>query len=380
MKIYELNKVKLQSGTFFKLVIFLLQNGASQDVYESQQGRRNIDEKNIGDKSQFFVDYDGNPISSGASDKPMSKSKSNNFLKRFGGDFMKLGNLKRDFMQKNDVKGSEQSSGFEKSSNRKSFRKNRKVSIGKPTLQSGQERLEKMKCVPIENSQGLSDGNERKNSIVSSISSSASTSPTTADHSVPGSARHNNTTSTDASASKMILNKENSFFLVPPSHKPGTFPTALRQHSEAEDASVTFSTPSSESSSRSHSASDFHHQSADVAGKKLTRPRSVYDNLDESEHSNFSDELLKLLGVRTLGFADDSGVSSTDSSENHLPGVDLAFWSVDNIVEQTQSLRQLLGCWDSNEDLNDNSRFPLSSEGIQSESSEVHLIFIHLTD
>ena len=286
---------------------------------------------------------------------------------------MKFGGFKTQKSQ-SDSKMQEQSSIIDKTnSNRKSLRRNRKISIGRPTLQSGQESLEKMKCVPIEISQNTSDAAERKNSVISSISSSASTSPTSAvpaDSSDSGSTPHSDSTLGEA-PSKIVLNKENSLFLVPPSHKPGTFPTALRQQSEAEEASIPFSIPSSESSSRSHSTSDFHNSNMESNGKKMNRPRSVYDNLDEAEHFNLTEELLKLLGVRPLRAGDDSGVSSTDSSENHLPGVDIAFWSVDDVVEQTHSLQQLLGCWDSNEELNENSQFPLSSEVIPSVSSEV---------
>ena len=285
-------------------------------------------------------------------EKPVQKPKSGRFLKRFGGDLKKLSSIKKTYFIRshaNEVSQDDPTHYGEKGQYRSLRNKNCRFVIGEPTLQEGSEHLTRMKCVPVEH---LSAEYERKNSSHSLISTSSSGRTSSSSYSKPHSDFHGN--SEDAPHEEKTLSRsatltekdaapysENSVFFLHPSHKPGSFPRALR--SQADDDAVPFSSLSSESSSRSPSGSDFTHSSS-----RQGRPASVYDNLQEAGLSTLTQDFLNIFDL--LGDSEYC-VDSSDAPEVNIPGVDVAFWSVDDIVEQTQSLQQMVGSWGDEEDL-----------------------------
>ena len=259
---------------------------------------------------------------------------------------------KRDFLQRSNSvdKAREHSPRSDKLhfSSSRGYKRNHKVIIGEPTLEEGQDRLDQMKCVPVHPFPCSPMG--RKNSSHSLISNSssgdASTSSTSGLRMNPPYESHQSESSdrceTPTASKETSKDKETAVFLAPPTYKPGTFPTILREHTEAE----AFSSPSSESSSRSQSTSDFQNQS-----RKLQRPASIYDNLHEAGLSDLSQDFLSIFDIISpLDLESELFDENVDLLEQNVPSVDVAFWSVDDIVEHTQSLQQMVQTWQSDEE------------------------------
>ena len=328
---------------------------------------------NSGDNNSKLLHHDA-PSASG-DDSPVTekppKQKGSRFLKRFGGDLKKLSSFKkREFLQRSNSadKAQEQSPRSDKLhfSSGRGLRRNHKVVIGQPTLEEGQERFDQMKCVPVHHPACAIHGHiGRKNSSHSLISSSSSGAGSISSASglrmnpfngypclecsnlfegAAGVSKGANLKNTEQSQDRGHL------YLAPPSHKPGAFPTALRERSEAEESTPAFSVPSSESSSRSHSASD-------VAllpdPGKLPRARSIYDNLNETGLCNLTQDFLNIFDLLSpLELEDETKLfeEQVEVLNQRVPAVDVAFWSVDDIVEHTQSLQQMVQSWQSDED------------------------------
>jgi len=146
--------------------------------------------------------------------------------------------------------------------------------------------------------------------------------------------------------------KENSSFVVPHDYKPGTFPSALREKTDDESPNPTTV------SMRSHSISESM-QSAPENVRSFSRPLSVYDNLPETAITGnvTAQDIIKILdpGSPLITGADsDMYMGSVESLEVNGSGIDPAFWSVDDIVEHTQNLQQMVGTWDVDDYDDDN--------------------------
>ena len=146
--------------------------------------------------------------------------------------------------------------------------------------------------------------------------------------------------------------KENSLFMIPHGYKPGTFPAALRERTDNESAVVhsPVSVPT-----RSHSISEAMPSVANTDSLSRTRPMSIYDNLPDTAISGnvSTQDIMKILdpGSPLRGVNDsDAYLGSMDSLDVLGSGVDPAFWSVDDIVEHTQNLQQMVGLWDVGDD------------------------------
>jgi len=347
------------------------------------------------------------PSASGDDSPPVTekpkppKQKGSRFLKRFGGDLKKLSSFKkREFLQRSHSadKAQEQSPRSNKLhfSSGRGIKMNHKVVIGQPTLEEGQERFDQMKCVPIHHPACAIHGHMgRKNSSHSLISSSSSGAGSISSASGSKTNPYDSHPCLEcsnlyevASASKgarykntdHLQDKDNTtLFLAPPSHKPGTFPTALREQTEAEELTPAFSGPSSESSSRSHSTSDFVNL-PDSYGK-LPRARSVYDNLNETGLCNLTQDFLNIFDLLSPLEIENELEEQVEGLDQRVPSVDVAFWSVDDIVEHTQSLQQMVQSWQSDEENYDEtidsmesitgSHFVASSGVVPSVSSDV---------
>ena len=342
---------------------------------QDHSSTNNGDNNNIVGKSlDNLHTHQDNPSPSG-DDSPVTekppKQKGSRFLKRFGGDLKKLSSFKkREFLQRSHSadKAQEHSPRSDKLhfSSGRGMKRNHKVVIGQPTLEEGCERVNQMKCVPVHHPACTVHGQHigRKNSSHSLISTSSSgagsITSTTGSRTNPSFDGHSCLECSNVfdaiSASKKEIEhtqgRNNALYLAPPPHKPGTFPTALREQTEAEEFIPAFSLPSSESSSRSHSASDVTAHWPD-SSRKLLRARSIYDNLDEAGLCSITQDFLNIFDIISpVGIDDETDVleEQVELSNQRVPGVDVAFWSVDDIVEHTQSLQQMVQSWESDEE------------------------------
>ncbi|CAK8697318.1 unnamed protein product [Clavelina lepadiformis] len=304
------------------------------------------------------------------------KVKPNSFLKRVGGDLKKLGSFRRkELLQRANstdaaietepVKAPKNRSNAESRS--KSWRKNKKIVIGEPMLQSGHEKVDMMKCVPIDvTSQGIKElQNQHRGrkgssqSLFSSSSSSggASTASTPACRTTTFPEDISSDTSELQSRTHMTLElnpvtrlsqqERDAMFVIPRGYKPGTFPSAIREKGDADE--IPFSAPSSASSTRSHSASDSFQPLVNDT-RKNSRPMSIYDNLPETalQGDASAQDLINIMDPGILGGVDDSGVydGSQESLDINFSIPDTACWSVDDIVEHTQSLQEKVRGWE----------------------------------
>ena len=138
--------------------------------------------------------------------------------------------------------------------------------------------------------------------------------------------------------------RDNSTFVIPHDYKPGTFPAALREKTEDDVPNPT--TLSMRSNSVSESM-----QSVPENARAASRPMSVYDNLPETAiiGNVTAQDFIKILDPGSPlipGTDSDMFMGSMESLEVNGSGTDPAFWSVDDIVEHTQNLQQMVGTWD----------------------------------
>uniref|UniRef100_H2XWU5 START domain-containing protein n=1 Tax=Ciona intestinalis TaxID=7719 RepID=H2XWU5_CIOIN len=297
--------------------------------------------------------------------KQATKNKSSNsFLKRVG-DLKKLrpGSFRRkDILQRTNSSDAAIELGESRTKPRhttdirsKLGRKNRRLVIGEPTLQSGHEKINSMRCVPIEVSPPTGAPRGRKNSSQSLISSSSSASGSASSSSTPASRMRgfaeDRTTRSDPEHNRVTLELNAAktrnptppirepLFVMPKGYKPGTFPSGLVEMTDEEPpTSPSSGFVSNSSSSRSRSTSDsFHASQASEPTGRLVRPMSIYDNLPDT--------------VLTQESLDAPGV------------LDSAFWSVDQIVEQTQSLQQMV---QQMEEIHDDTVEPTTVNSLES--------------
>nr|XP_026696472.1 rho GTPase-activating protein 7 isoform X1 [Ciona intestinalis] len=340
--------------------------------------------------------------------KQATKNKSSNsFLKRVG-DLKKLrpGSFRRkDILQRTNSSDAAIELGESRTKPRhttdirsKLGRKNRRLVIGEPTLQSGHEKINSMRCVPIEVSPPTGAPRGRKNSSQSLISSSSSASGSASSSSTPASRMRgfaeDRTTRSDPgelnSTSPRLLEHNRvtlelnaaktrnptppirePLFVMPKGYKPGTFPSGLVEMTDEEPpTSPSSGFVSNSSSSRSRSTSDsFHASQASEPTGRLVRPMSIYDNLPDTVLTSgaSAQDFLDIMDPSTLVGAmpvNDSGVFDGSQESLDAPGVlDSAFWSVDQIVEQTQSLQQMV---QQMEEIHDDTVEPTTVNSLES--------------
>jgi len=321
-------------------------------------------------------DADHKPVLDGQSRTTAlkSKPKSGSFLKRVGGDLIKFRTSsfrKRETLAR---AASSDAGAAKQSAKGKSNRKNRKIEIGQPTLQSGHEKLDKLRCVPIEPSYP-DNPHWRKDSVHSLTSSSSSSGSGTAssastpaprmrsftedyilneDQLSPGLFDRNRTllegsSSLQKARSQTLPDPETTMFLMPKDHVPGTFPASIRPLDAGQDDEYQASrAPTSSSSVVSDTESQ-------TSQKTANRPASVYDNLPESalQSAASAHDLLSIMDPSAVSVSD-SGVYVIGSEESldvtAQYALDAAFWSVDDIVEHTQSLQQAVSAWDDEDE------------------------------
>ena len=139
---------------------------------------------------------------------------------------------------------------------------------------------------------------------------------------------------------------------MPRDYKPGTFPAALRERYDDDTSSI--STPPVSLPSRSRSVSE--------ASQSAPRPMSIYDNLPDNAFGGHvcAHDIIKIMDPGSpvrVGNDSDVYMGSLESLEVGGAGIDPAFWSVDDIVEHTQNLQQMVGSWGVGDD-DENEKVP----------------------
>ena len=167
----------------------------------------------------------------------------------------------------------------------------------------------------------------------------------------PGSINRNRIAELNTALRMRDHSQENSTFVMPRDYKPGTFPAALQERVDGD------STVPASVSKRSHSVSDSV-QSVPENPRKESRPMSIYDNLPETAISGnvSAQDIIKILDPGSPlipGTDSDIYMGSMESLEVGITRTDPAFWSVDDIVEHTQNLQQMVGTWGFGEDYNE---------------------------